>query len=142
MGRKLACWKCGETSHLALSSSEKKDSGIPAPVDKKPPLSGTDSSVASTEIMPAASAPVMPSMPASAVVEKVKRDRLLVGKDRGKHQRVRPQSPDSSTAKYTNSPVSKISVKGDPRPLMQECRKRFEPFNEKREKFIQLKEIL
>lgn len=70
--------------------------------------------------MSAATAPVTPSMPESAVVEKVKGDRLLVGKDREKHQRLKPYSPDSSTAKDTNSPVSKISIKVDLRPLMQE----------------------
>lgn len=63
MGRNQACWKCGQTGHLALSCKEKKASVIPAAVDQIPSLPGTDSSAASTKGMPAVPSPVTSSTP-------------------------------------------------------------------------------
>lgn len=85
IGRKPACWKCGETGYFSSSCPEKKTSGSQAPVDQNPPLTASLSSTMPVKGMPvsgtgvvktpvvSSSHPSFPEKPlpaASAVVEK------------------------------------------------------------------------
>lgn len=70
--------------------------------------------------------PVKPPTPASAVVEKIKRDWLFAGRDNEKEKvpSARPQFSESSTAKGSNSPVPcpEIAQREMLRSSMDGCR--------------------
>lgn len=100
------------TDQLAFSCPEKYASGTPASVDQNPPLPDIDSSATFTKGIPAATFPVTPSTPTSRVVGKAKDDRLFTCRGRKKQQTPGQQSTESSTAKDSDSLVSKIIFNG------------------------------